>query len=77
MRAKSPSGAASLLRALAPILVVRTGGRPELEPEGPMTLLEAETGTLRPGASAILGQLASTLFALLLRATAMGADFQS
>ncbi|MGV7211152.1 AraC family transcriptional regulator [Oxalobacteraceae bacterium A2-2] len=59
----------ALLAALPPVLVVRSAGHPEAEGlRSLIALLQAETETARPGASLIVAQLASALFALLVRA---------
>ncbi|WP_295990671.1 AraC family transcriptional regulator [Rugamonas sp.] len=63
---------AGLLAALPPVLIVHTADRPEaagLHHLLAMLQLETDAGeTPRPGASAIVSQLSSALFALLIRA---------
>jgi len=60
--------AAPLLRTLPAALVVRTAEAPALATlRGVIGLLQAEADSARPGAAAILAQLSSALFALLLR----------
>ena len=58
-----------LLAALPEVIVVRSAERPEAAGlRHLLALLHAETATPRPGASAIVAQLSSALFALLIRA---------
>jgi len=66
--------AAPLLRTLPAVMVIRGGTAPALATlRGVMALLQLEADSSRPGAAAILGQLSSTLFALLLRGWLEGA----
>jgi len=55
-----------MLRSLPPVMVVRADGQPNLRVL--MDVLQAEAESERPGATAVLGQVAAGLFALLLRA---------
>jgi len=55
-----------LLRSLPPVMVVRTAEQRNLR--ALMDVLQSEAEQDRPGASAVLSQLAAALFALLLRA---------
>lgn len=67
--------AAPLLRTLPATMVIRGGTAPALATlRGVMALLQLEADSSRPGAAAILGQLSSTLFALLLRGWLEGAQ---
>lgn len=60
---------AALLAALPEVLIVHTAGQPDAHSLAQlMALLQTETEGTRPGAGAIVGQLASALFALLIRA---------
>jgi AraC family transcriptional activator of mtrCDE len=62
-------GGRGLLAALPPLLVVRTADRPDAASlRSLMALLQSEAETPRAGSGAIVGQLASALFALLIRA---------
>jgi len=61
-------GGAGLLAALPPMLVVRTAGRPDAQSlRHLMRMLQDEAETPRGGSQAIVRQLASALFALLMR----------
>jgi AraC family transcriptional activator of mtrCDE len=61
-------GAAGLLAALPPVLVVRTAGRTDaLGLRQLIGILQMEAETPRGGSEAIVRQLASALFALLIR----------
>jgi AraC family transcriptional activator of mtrCDE len=61
-------GGAGLLTALPAILVVRTAGRPDAQSlRHLMRMLQEEAETPRGGSQAIIRQLASALFALLMR----------
>ncbi|MGO4380910.1 cupin domain-containing protein [Pseudoduganella sp. RAF19] len=55
-----------LLRSLPPVMVVRTAEQRNLR--ALMDVLQSEAESERPGATAVLSQLAAALFALLLRA---------
>jgi len=58
-----------LLRALPDMILVRTAGRADFAGLGNLiAMLRAESETLRPGAAAVLAQLSSALFALVMRA---------
>lgn len=58
-----------LLAALPELIHVRTAGRDDFAGlQGLMAMLRVETATARPGARAVVSQLASALFALLMRA---------
>jgi AraC family transcriptional activator of mtrCDE len=60
---------AALLAALPEVMIVHTEGHADAASLGQlMSLLQTETEASRPGAGAIVGQLASALFALLIRA---------
>jgi len=60
---------AGLLAALPPVIIVRTADRPEAAGlHHLLAMLQIETETPKPGASAIVAQLSSALFALLIRA---------
>ncbi|MUI13271.1 helix-turn-helix domain-containing protein [Massilia dura] len=60
--------AAPLLRTLPDVVLVRTAGQPALASlRALIALLQQEAETDRPGTAAILAQLTSALFALLLR----------
>lgn len=62
------NGSAGLLAALPPVLVVHTAGRPDAQSlRHLMRMLQEETETPRGGSEAIVRQLASALFALLIR----------
>src|ERR1700693_1684049 len=63
-------GASSaLLAALPESILVRTAGRPDFAGlNALLTMLRFETDGMRPGASAVVSQLSSALFALLIRA---------
>jgi len=58
--------AEGLLRSLPPVMVVRTAEQKNLRLL--MDVLQTEAESERPGAAAVLGQLAAALFTLLLRA---------
>lgn len=59
----------ALLAALPELIHVRTAGRADFAGlQALIAMLRAETETARPGAGAVVSQLASALFALLLRA---------
>ncbi|MRW91106.1 helix-turn-helix domain-containing protein [Duganella sp. FT80W] len=61
-------GSAGLLAALPPVLLVRTAGRPDAQSlRHLLRMLQEEAETPRSGSEAILRQLASALFALLIR----------
>jgi AraC family transcriptional activator of mtrCDE len=61
-------GSAGLLAALPPVLVVRTSGRPDAQSlRYLLRMLQEEAETPRGGSQAIISQLASALFALLIR----------
>lgn len=61
--------ARGLLSALPEMIVVRTAGRDDFAGLAALlAMLRAETAVARPGASAVVAQLASALFALLMRA---------
>lgn len=61
-------GSAGLLAALPQMLVVRTAGRPDAQSlRHLLRMLQEEAETPRGGSEAILRQLASALFALLIR----------
>lgn len=63
------AAAGALLAGLPQVLVVRTSGREDFTGlRALMTMLRFETEVLRPGASAVVSQLSSALFALLMRA---------
>lgn len=58
-----------LLAALPDLVHVRTAGRDDFAGlQGLMAMLRLETTAMRPGARAVVSQLASALFALLMRA---------
>jgi len=60
--------AVPLLRTLPDVVLVRTAGQPALASlRALIALLQQEAGEDRPGTAAILAQLTSALFALLLR----------
>ena len=60
---------AALLAALPEVMIVHTQGHADAASLSQlMSLLQTETEASRPGAGAIVGQLASALFALLIRA---------
>ena len=64
-----PGAHHALLAALPELIHVRTAGRADFAGlQGLIVMLRAETETVRPGAGAVVSQLASALFALLLRA---------
>ncbi|PFH04557.1 AraC family transcriptional activator of mtrCDE [Collimonas sp. PA-H2] len=59
----------ALLQALPEILLVRSSGRPDFAGlQALVAMLRQETDIQRPGASAVVAQLSSALFALVLRA---------
>ncbi|KQW91546.1 AraC family transcriptional regulator [Massilia sp. Root418] len=59
----------ALLAALPDLIHVRTAGRADFAGlHALIAMLRAETETVRPGAGAVVSQLASALFALLMRA---------
>lgn len=61
-------GSAGLLAALPQVLVVRTSGRPDAQSlRYLLRMLQEEAETPRGGSEAIIRQLASALFALLIR----------
>jgi AraC family transcriptional activator of mtrCDE len=61
-------GGAGLLASLPPVLIVRTAERQDAAALRQLiAMLQAETETPRAGSAAIVGQLASALFALLIR----------
>ncbi|MRW88081.1 helix-turn-helix domain-containing protein [Pseudoduganella sp. FT26W] len=61
-------GSAGLLAALPPVLVVHTAGRPDAQSlRHLLRMLQEEAETPRGGSAAIIRQLASALFALLIR----------
>lgn len=61
--------AAALLPSLPAIMLVRTAGRPDFAGlQALMNMLRLETEQTRPGSHAVVTQLSSALFALLLRA---------
>ncbi|CDG85718.1 AraC family transcriptional regulator [Janthinobacterium agaricidamnosum] len=61
--------ATGLLKALPEVMLVRTAERPDFTGlHTLMTMLRLETDTPRPGAAAVVAQLSSALFALLMRA---------
>ncbi|WP_394781577.1 AraC family transcriptional regulator [Undibacterium sp.] len=64
------AGASSvLLNALPELLLVRTAGREDFAGlQALITMLRLETDAMRPGASAVVSQLSSALFALVMRA---------
>jgi AraC family transcriptional activator of mtrCDE len=64
------SGASkTMLAALPDLIHVRTEGRADLGTlQSLIGLLRAEAATVRPGATAVVAQLASAMFALLMRA---------
>ena len=62
-------GGRGLLAALPAVLVVRTAGQPDTAGlRHLIAMLQSEAETPRAGSGAIVGQLASALFALLIRA---------
>ncbi|HJU99024.1 MAG TPA: AraC family transcriptional regulator [Burkholderiaceae bacterium] len=62
-------GGPGLLAALPPLLVVRTAGRPDAASlRSLMAMLQSEAELPRAGSGAVISQLASALFALLIRA---------
>ncbi|MGV8920930.1 MAG: AraC family transcriptional regulator [Pseudomonas sp.] len=64
-----PGQANTLLSALPEIVLVRSDGREDFNGlQSLITMLRHETETLRPGASAVVSQLSSALFALVIRA---------
>jgi AraC family transcriptional regulator, activator of mtrCDE len=68
-----PSNA--LLKALPALIVVRTAGRADFAGlQALIAMLRGEAEAMRPGASAVVGPLASALFALLMRAWLEQAD---
>lgn len=73
-----PGAANVLLNTLPDILLVRTAGRPDFAGlQALMTMLRVETETIRPGANAVVSQLSSALFALVVRAWLEQADSRS
>jgi len=65
----------TLVDALPQLILVRTAGRPEFAGlQALMTMLRFETEEMRPGASTVVAQLASALFAMLMRAWLEQAD---
>jgi AraC family transcriptional activator of mtrCDE len=59
----------TLLRALPEVMVVRSAGRADHDGlQALLTLLRLETEATRPGSAVVLSHLASTLFALVMRA---------
>lgn len=63
------AASAALLPSLPETLLVRTAGRADFAGlQALMTMLQVETDTTRPGAHAVVTQLSSALFALLMRA---------
>jgi AraC family transcriptional activator of mtrCDE len=62
------AGSSGLLAALPDVLVVRTAGRPDAQSlRHLLRMLQEEAETPRGGSAAIIRQLASALFALLIR----------
>ena len=62
-------GGRGLLATLPQVVIVRSAGQPNASSlRNLIAMLQAEAEAERPGSSAILGQLASALFALLIRA---------
>ncbi|HEV7617856.1 MAG TPA: AraC family transcriptional regulator [Burkholderiaceae bacterium] len=58
-----------LLAALPEFILVRTAGRPDFAGlQALIAMLRVETEAMRPGASVVVSQLSSALFALLIRA---------
>jgi AraC family transcriptional activator of mtrCDE len=58
-----------LLRAMPELIHVRTAGREDFAGLSSLiAMLRNESASLRPGAAAVLGQLSSALFALVIRA---------
>ncbi|MES2068742.1 MAG: AraC family transcriptional regulator [Pseudomonadota bacterium] len=73
-----PGASNVLLNALPAIVLVRTAGRPDFVGlQALMTMLRVETEAMRPGASAVVSQLSSALFALVIRAWLEQADSRS
>lgn len=73
-----PGASQVLLNALPEIILVRTAGRPDFAGlQALMTMLRVETEAMRPGASAVVSQLSSALFALVIRAWLEQADSRS
>jgi len=65
-----------LMAALPGVMQVRTAGRPDAARlRGLVALLRDETADARPGAAAVVANLASALFALFLRAWLEQAEF--
>jgi len=65
----------ALVDALPQLILVRTAGRPEFASlQALMTMLRFETEEMRPGASTVVAQLASALFAMVMRAWLEQAD---
>ncbi|WP_034303358.1 AraC family transcriptional regulator [Herbaspirillum sp. RV1423] len=63
------AAAAALLPSLPATLLVRTAGRPDFAGlQALMAMLRVETADARPGTHAVVMQLSSALFALLIRA---------
>ncbi|HWZ46984.1 MAG TPA: AraC family transcriptional regulator [Herbaspirillum sp.] len=59
----------ALLAALPESILIRTAGRPDFAGlNALLSMLRFETDGMRPGASAVVSQLSSALFALLIRA---------
>jgi AraC family transcriptional activator of mtrCDE len=70
-----PGASSALLDALPEIILVRTAGRPDFAGlQALMTMLRVETEIMRPGGSAVVAQLSSALFALVIRAWLEQAD---
>jgi AraC family transcriptional activator of mtrCDE len=62
-------GANALLHALPETILVRTADRPDFAGlQALIGMLRTETEAMRPGANAVVAQLSSVLFALLIRA---------
>nr|WP_315258541.1 AraC family transcriptional regulator [uncultured Duganella sp.] len=65
----------TLIDALPDLLLIRTAGRPECSGlQALVPLLRDESSAVKPGANAVIGHLASALFALILRAWLAQAD---
>jgi AraC family transcriptional activator of mtrCDE len=70
-----PGESNTLLDALPEMILVRTEGRPDFAGlKALITMLRVETEIMRPGASAVVSQLSSALFALVIRAWLEQAD---
>ncbi len=70
-----PGALNALLDALPEIILVRTAGRPDFAGlQALMMMLRVETEIMRPGANAVVAQLSSALFALVIRAWLEQAD---